>query len=72
MIAAWTTLDTTVTREGVACRDQQKYSEGGIDADDHHQVMRMSMSPTPAGRPHHRLGVDPEDEDQSDDYQGDA
>src|SRR5262249_57172903 len=51
--------------------EQQKDSERRVDANDHQQVVRVTMSPCPAGWPDKAEWIDSKNEDQPHGYESD-
>src|SRR5262245_8011917 len=64
--------DDALVRIGVSGRDEQKYAQCRIHSDDHQQIVRMSVAPSPARGPHNAQRIYAEYERQTDDDQGDT
>src|SRR5579871_461401 len=56
--------DQAQVGERFTAGDQEKNAQGGVDAQDHLQIMRLSRVPRPAGRPNDGERIDPEYKDQ--------
>src|ERR1035437_10927714 len=57
---------------GISRCNQQKHTERGIDTDDHHPIVRVSLSPNPAGGPDNAQRINTEYENQAEDDQRDT
>src|SRR3954451_2525053 len=44
--------DNALVRIGVSRCDEEKYAQCRIHSDDHHQIVRISLAPSPARGPH--------------------
>src|SRR6202521_1326579 len=64
--------DETLVRLGVSRGQEQKHAQRRVDGDDHHQIVRVSMSPAPAGRPDDAQRINTEYESQAEDDQRDT
>src|ERR1700682_6412158 len=64
--------DETLVRLGISRCDEQKHAQCRIDDDDHHQIVRVSMSPAPAGGPDDAQRINNEYESQAEDDQRDT
>jgi hypothetical protein len=64
--------DDAPVRIGISRSDEQKYAQRRINSDNHQQIVRMSLAPDPARRPHNAQRIYAEYERQTDDDEGDA
>jgi hypothetical protein len=64
--------DDALVRVGISGCDKQKYAQCRIHSDDHQQIVRMSVAPSPARGPHNAQCIYAEYERQTDDDQGDT
>src|SRR5258708_26560925 len=64
--------DNALVRSGILRCEEQKHTKRRIDSDDHHQIMRVSMSPSPTGGPNNAQRINTEYESQSDNDQRDT
>jgi hypothetical protein len=64
--------DDALMRVRIARRRQKEYAERRLDSDDHHQVVRVPLTPCPAGGPDNAQRIDAENESKPDDDQRDA
>jgi hypothetical protein len=64
--------DDALIRVRMAYRHQKEHAERRIDTNDHHQIVRVALTPCPAGGPDDAQRVDTEYESEPDDDQRDA
>src|SRR5258708_39821027 len=64
--------DEALVGLGISRGQEQKHAQRRIDGDDHHQVVRVPMSPGPAGGPDNAQWINAEYESQADDDQRDT
>ena len=59
--------DYAFVRVGISRCDKQKHTQRRVDTDDHHQIVRVSVSPGPARGPDNAQWINTEYESQAED-----
>src|SRR5215472_14725342 len=62
--------DEARVRVGISCGDEQKHAQRRVHSNDHHEIVRMSLSPSPARGPETTQCVYAKYENYPDDDQG--
>src|SRR5215467_11407097 len=61
--------DEALVSVGISCGDEQKHAQRRVHSDDHHEIVRMSLSPGPARGPENTQCIYAKYESQTDDDQ---
>src|SRR5215813_11494212 len=62
--------DEALVSVRISCGDEQKHAQRRVHSDDHHEIVRMSLSPGPARGPENTQCIDAKYESQTDEDQG--